>query len=82
MAQENYLSACPQRTFNTNSIKNLLKAANAFVSSDLLDKTITKSQSYTLMPNRMFMSCVYPAETVCESLGAARFAKWLGSFSS
>ena len=61
---------------------NLVKATEGFVSSDLIDKKIMKTQQYCLMPNKMFTGCVYPTELVCENLGFPKFTAWLGKFSS
>jgi hypothetical protein len=41
-----------------------------------------RNQNYCLMPNKMFLSCVYPCELICEGLGFAKFTQWLGKFSS
>jgi hypothetical protein len=38
----------------------VVRATEGIVMGDLLDRTIIKSQNYCLMPNKMFLSCVYP----------------------
>lgn len=41
-----------------------------------------RNQNYCLMPNKMFLSCVYPSEMICENIGFPKFTEWLGKFSS
>ena len=50
--------------------------------ADLIDTRIRKEQDWGLMPAFGFMSSVYPAEMVAESIGFPQFPSWLGKFSS
>lgn len=62
--------------------RKLTNATEGFVKADLLEKTIMRNQNYCLMPNKMFLTCVYPCEMVSENLGFPKFTQWLGKFSS
>lgn len=52
------------------------------VEGDLVDRKIMRTQNYFAMPNKMFLTCVYPTEMVSQSCGYAKFTSWLGKFSS
>ena len=41
-----------------------------------------RTQTYVAMPNKMFLTCVYPTEMVSQNCGFAKFTNWLGKFSS
>jgi replication factor C subunit 1 len=60
LVQENYLSACPKKRMNKFEFHKVVKAAEAFAESDRYERIIMKTQDYSLMPCRMFMSTVYP----------------------
>ena len=81
MCQENYLSSC-KRNLNYQDFRNLVKATDSLVSGDIITKKIRKNQEFTLMPNQMFMECVYPTEMVSYNIGNTKFTSWLGKFSS
>lgn len=59
MVQENYLTACQKKKMNRKDMHQLVKATEGFVSADLIDKKIQRTQQYSLMPGKMFLGCVY-----------------------
>ena len=61
MVQENYLAACQKGKMNKKAFHNLVKATEGFVTADMIEKKIMRTQQYCLMPNKMFTGCVYPA---------------------
>lgn len=67
---------------NGKEFHKFTMATEGFVKADLIDRSIMKSQNYCLMPNKMFLSCIYPCEMTCENLGFPKFTQWLGKFSA
>lgn len=49
-----------KKKFTLKEFKRLTKATLSFTYADLLDRAIMRNQNYCLMPNKMFLSCVYP----------------------
>ena len=48
----------------------------------MLDKNIRQKQEFGLMPSYGFMTCVYTAEKISDSVGFPQFPSWLGKNSS
>lgn len=59
-----------------------MKATESLVDGDILDRKIMRTQNYIAMPNKMFLTSVYPTEMVSQNCGFAKFTNWLGKFSS
>ena len=73
MVHQNYLDACPKKKLTAREFKKLAFATDGFALGDKLEKTIMRNQNYCLMPNKMFLSCIYPCEMICENIGFPKF---------
>lgn len=65
MVQENYLAACQKKKMGLEMFRKLVKATQSIARADVIDRTIMRNQNYCLMPNKMYLGCVYPCQMVC-----------------
>lgn len=61
----------------------MAKAASSIADSDIIDRSIRGGNNWSLLPQKGFLSSVYPCEKVCQKVGFIRFIpEWLAKNSS